>query len=115
MGELPAGGAMLAVQISEQEAIESLAGFEGRVAVAAVNGPEAVVLSGDTVAIEQLRERFKGQGRRCARLRVSHAFHSQLMEPILSVAFRRSLEVCPSASPRSLSCPTFRAGWPAES
>ncbi len=80
MGALPAGGAMVAVQVSEQEARASLSGLEDRVALAAVNGPSAVVLSGEEDATLQLAESWAGRGRRTRRLRVSHAFHSPRMD-----------------------------------
>ncbi len=83
MGSLPFGGAMLAVEASEREVLKSLSDLDGRVSLAAVNGPSATVLSGDERAIEQLASAWRARQRKTTRLRVSHAFHSPLMEPIL--------------------------------
>ncbi|MET7575702.1 type I polyketide synthase, partial [Streptomyces sp. NPDC005492] len=83
MGGLPAGGAMAAVQAAEAEVVESLAGFGDRLSVAAVNGPRAVVVSGEREALEEWLQLACWQGRKATRLRVSHAFHSALVEPVL--------------------------------
>ncbi len=83
MGALPVGGEMLAVEAGEDEVLASLVGFGGRLDVAAVNGPRAVVVSGELEAIAQVEGVWRERGRRASRLRVSHAFHSVLMEPML--------------------------------
>ncbi|WP_433200623.1 SDR family NAD(P)-dependent oxidoreductase [Nocardia sp. CA-107356] len=84
MGGLPEGGAMSAVAVSEDEATALVAGYPDRLSVAAVNGPEAVVFSGDEDAIGEIEELFAQRGRKTHRLRVSHAFHSVRMEPMLA-------------------------------
>ena len=83
MQGLPAGGAMLAVSASEEELVPLLKQYAGRVDVAAVNGPQSVVVSGDEDAVLAVGRHFEAQGRRAPRLRVSHAFHSRRMEEML--------------------------------
>ncbi|MFG2461811.1 SDR family NAD(P)-dependent oxidoreductase [Streptomyces sp. NPDC048523] len=81
MAELPSGGAMFAVRAPLADVVKRLEEEPGaRVAVAAVNGPESVVLSGDEEAVSALAARL---GRTATRLRVSHAFHSPLLDPML--------------------------------
>ncbi|MFZ4265066.1 SDR family NAD(P)-dependent oxidoreductase, partial [Streptomyces arboris] len=83
MQSAPSGGAMIAVQADEEEVLRALAGHEDSVSVAAVNGPRSVVISGNASVAEEIADGFRAQGRKATRLKVSHAFHSPHMEPVL--------------------------------
>ncbi|MFD4905065.1 type I polyketide synthase [Kitasatospora purpeofusca] len=101
MDELPEGGAMVAVEATEEEVRRALlddrAGHpvpereadsdRDTVDIAAVNGPTSVVLSGDADAVQRLAGTFRSCGRRTRRLSVSHAFHSARTDGMLD-AFR---------------------------
>jgi acyl transferase domain-containing protein/thioesterase domain-containing protein/acyl carrier protein len=79
MQQLP-GGAMLAVPLPEQE-VQSL--LHKKLSLAAINGPSLCVVSGPTDAVEAWQSRLTEQGVSCLRVHTSHAFHSEMMEPIL--------------------------------
>ncbi|GAB0102589.1 type I polyketide synthase [Nocardia sp. JMUB6875] len=83
MGELPEGGAMLAIAVDEARANGIVAGFDGRLSLAAINGPAATVLSGDSDAIDAVERDLATEGIQTTRLRVSHAFHSARLDPML--------------------------------
>ncbi len=80
MQRLPEGGAMVAVSSSEAEMVPLL---RDGVGIAAVNGPNSVVISGPEDAVLAIAEEARATGCRVHQLSVSHAFHSSLMEPML--------------------------------
>ncbi|SNS08375.1 Acyl transferase domain-containing protein [Humidesulfovibrio mexicanus] len=87
MAALP-GGSMMAVAAPPEallpwlEAVQSVPGQPAPV-IAAHNSPEQTVVSGTPEAVAALAGQLSGQGLRCTRLAVSHAFHSPLMEPMI--------------------------------
>ncbi len=84
MQQLPGGGEMLAVMASFQKVNELIAPYKEKVAIAAINGPESVVISGESEAIGKLKNSLEAQGIKTKQLQVSHAFHSAMMEPMLA-------------------------------
>ncbi|MEW2573611.1 acyltransferase domain-containing protein, partial [Streptomyces sp. NPDC047070] len=80
MQALPTHGAMIAIEATEDEATPHLTPHTG---IAAINGPHALVISGDEHDVTTIAQHFATQGRRTRRLTVSHAFHSPHMNPML--------------------------------
>lgn len=92
MQALEQNGAMLAVRADEAK----VAGLieqsgSGQLSIAALNGPDSLVVSGAKAALHSLASKLKQQGIQTKELVVSHAFHSPLMEPMLE-AFRQVAE-----------------------
>jgi acyl transferase domain-containing protein/thioesterase domain-containing protein len=79
MQSLP-GGAMIAVLAGEQEVLPFL---PAGISIAAINAPEQCVASGANDAIEGLARELDKREIPFRRLQTSHAFHSQMVEPIL--------------------------------
>ena len=75
------GGAMAAIQATEEE-VEP--GLGGSVSLAAVNGPRSVVIAGDHDRVTAIAQRWKKSGRKTRLLNVSHAFHSPHMDGSLA-------------------------------
>ncbi|MER7421088.1 beta-ketoacyl synthase N-terminal-like domain-containing protein, partial [Micromonospora peucetia] len=80
MQALPAGGAMIAVQATEDQVAPHLG---DTVSIAAINTSTDLVISGDETATLAAADALAAQGHRTKRLTVSHAFHSHLMDPML--------------------------------
>ncbi|MEM8664746.1 MAG: type I polyketide synthase, partial [Pseudomonadota bacterium] len=97
MQALPRDGAMISIAADEAAVRAAIAGFGQAVAVAAVNGPQSVVISGRRAEVESAAASLAEAGAKTRPLAVSHAFHSPLMAPMLdafagvaqSIAFQR--------------------------
>ncbi|MFI1039095.1 type I polyketide synthase [Streptomyces hygroscopicus] len=98
MQALPEGGAMIAIEASEEEIAPSLAGRAAEVSIAAVNSHTSVVIAGDEDAALEIAGQWAEQGRKTRRLRVSHAFHSPRMDAMLD-DFRKVVEGLSLAPP----------------
>ena len=85
-----ASGEMASVFTNPDHVARMIEPYGGRVAIAAVNGPEMVVISGEKEAVAAVIEDLKADKVRARRLDVSIAGHSPLME-LYSGRFCRSL------------------------
>ncbi|MFI6099454.1 type I polyketide synthase [Lentzea sp. NPDC051213] len=92
MQALPQTGAMVAVQTAEEEVTPHLT---SQVSIAAINGPRSIVIAGDEAEIEAIASRYE----KTKRLKVSHAFHSPLMEPMLD-DFRTAIQDLAFTTPK---------------
>lgn len=88
-------GAMLAVQLSEDEIRSRL---QDGLSVAVVNGPQACVVAGPATLVADFGRQLSDDRVTVRQLRTSHAFHSAMMEPVLA-AFRAAVASVPRQSP----------------
>ncbi len=95
MQQLPKG-AMLSVQLSEQE-VQPLLGKE--LALAGINSPSLCVVSGSTDVIDKLQQQLAQKDVGCRKLHTSHAFHSQMMDAIIE-PFTKLLQKVKRNSPQ---------------
>ncbi|MGX1796938.1 SDR family NAD(P)-dependent oxidoreductase, partial [Streptomyces albidoflavus] len=75
-------GGMVSVPLPVEQVREELAGYEGRVSVAAVNGPASVVVSGDVQGLDELLTHWTEAGVRARRIAVDYASHSAHVEEL---------------------------------
>ena len=99
MQQLPAGGMMAAVFATAAEVKEVISPVSERVSIAAINGPRSIVISGSRQGVEAVIEKLAARGIEHRTLKVSHAFHSSLMEPMLD-EFAQIANQVEYASPR---------------
>jgi acyl transferase domain-containing protein len=83
MQALPPGGVMAAVFATEARVTAALQAYAGRLTIAAINGPESIVISGDEAPLGEVLSQFESEGVKSKLLVTSHAFHSQRMDPML--------------------------------
>jgi acyl transferase domain-containing protein/SAM-dependent methyltransferase len=94
MQSLPAGGRMAAVFINLQSVEAAIISTGTRsVSIAAINGPELIVISGQSHEVQAVLDRLWSEGVKSSDLVVSHAFHSPLMNPILDLFERAAASV----------------------
>jgi acyl transferase domain-containing protein/NAD(P)-dependent dehydrogenase (short-subunit alcohol dehydrogenase family)/aryl carrier-like protein len=82
-------GKMAALGIGPDEARAAIDEFDGRLELAAVNGPRAVTVAGDSDALAILRDRLTEAGKFARTLPLNYAFHSRAMDPIREELLQR--------------------------
>nr|MDJ0578218.1 alpha/beta fold hydrolase [Xenococcaceae cyanobacterium MO_234.B1] len=83
MQALPQNGDMFAVFAEEATVTEVIKPYPDQVTIAAINGEQNIVISGNSEAVSGIISKLDSQGINSKQLTVSHAFHSPLMEPML--------------------------------
>ena len=84
MQGLPARGMMASLLADEERVAAAISPFRDRVSIAAINGPESTVISGERSAVEAILRQLESAGIVVKVLKVSSAFHSPLVEPVLT-------------------------------
>jgi myxalamid-type polyketide synthase MxaB len=84
MQALPQNGGMVAVLATTERIAPILQLEQGKVTLAAINGPKIIVISGESQSLKKVVRQLETEGIKTKQLNVSHAFHSSLMQPMLA-------------------------------
>lgn len=93
MQALPQDGEMVAVFANEAQVTAAIQPYAQEVSIAAINGPQSIVISGKREAVQEAIATLKAEKVKAKKLTVSHAFHSPLMEPMLTAFERVAAEI----------------------
>ncbi|MBC3992955.1 acyltransferase domain-containing protein, partial [Streptomyces sp. AC563] len=95
IGAIAGGGAMVSLALSPDAATELIAAWDGRLSLAAVNGPASVVVSGEADAATELVARCVADGVRARCIPVDYASHSAQVEPVRPRLVRALADIAP--------------------
>ncbi|BAZ48615.1 short-chain dehydrogenase/reductase SDR [Nostoc sp. NIES-4103] len=99
MDAIPQQGAMAEILSDPESVSQVIASYQGKIAIAAINSHENVVISGETEAIKAVLAQFEAQNISIRLLNVSQAFHSPLMLPMVA-EFERITKTVSFACPQ---------------
>jgi acyl transferase domain-containing protein/SAM-dependent methyltransferase/acyl carrier protein len=113
MQSLPPTGSMASLLAAEAQVAAALEPYRERVAIAAINGPESTVISGERSAVQEVLRTLEAQGIKTKILKVSNSFHSPLVEPVLD-EFERVAARVTYRAPQVAQFSSMRLEWVGE-
>ncbi|KST70373.1 type I polyketide synthase [Mastigocoleus testarum] len=93
MQDLPRNGQMFAVFADEKKIRTVIQAYSQKVSIAAINGPDNIVISGSNQEIKAVVTKFEAEGIKTRALKVSHAFHSPLVELMLDAFEHKASQI----------------------
>src|SRR5690606_34907204 len=100
-------GSMLSVRMPAREVLAML---PESLSLAAENAPGASVVSGPSDAVAAFQSVLEAEGIACRRLHTSHAFHSEMMDPVVA-RFREEVAAVERHAPQLPVLSTATARW----
>ncbi len=110
MESLPPNGMMASLLAGEEQVARVLQPYRDRVAIAAINGPESTVISGERTAVLETLRHLEAQGIKTKPLKISNSFHSPLVEPVLE-EFEKSAARATYRAPQVAQFSSMRLEW----
>ena len=110
LARIAGSGGMVSLFASAERAGELLAGFEGRVGIAAVNGPGSTVVSGEATALDEFMVVCAERGVDARRVKVDYASHSAQMEELRDEVLAALAPIVPQA-PSIPMFSSYKGSW----